>query len=158
MIKKLALFISISILLFSCKSKHFFEDYVEIPNNVWNINQVVKFSVPIDNPKSLYNISINVRHGYTFQTKNLWMFIKTTSPSGKMQLDTLNCILTDDKNAWKGDCLGDMCDYLVPFADSVTFNEAGTYTFEIVQGMRQDNVPSVVEIGLIIDKKNINEK
>ncbi|MEA3452504.1 MAG: gliding motility lipoprotein GldH [Bacteroidota bacterium] len=151
MIKKIFI-LGISILfLFSCNNKHFYEEYTEIPNNIWSQNEVVKFSVDIEDTSSLYNIAVNIRHGYYYQNKNLWLYIKTTSPSGKIQLDTMNCLLAEADNKWKGKCLSDLCDLLVPFADSIYLKEKGTYTFEFQHGLRQKKVASIVEIGLIID-------
>ncbi len=158
MIKKITLLLFASLLIFSCNKRHFFEDYVKIPNHVWNEDSIVKFSVPISQDSISYNISINIRHGYRYQNKNLWLFVKTISPSGVYELDTLNCILTKTDNSWKGSCLGDICDYTVPFVDDIKFKEKGTYIFEIQQGLRQKNVPQIIEIGLIIDKLKTNDK
>ena len=158
MIKKITLLLFLSLLLFSCNKRHFFESYVQIPNNVWNENNIVKFSVPVSDDSLSYNISINIRHGYSYRYKNLWLFIKTISPSGVYELDTLNCVLTKMDNSWKGNCLGNICDYPVVFVDDIKFKAKGTYIFEIRQGMRQKNVLQIAQIGLIIDKVNTNKK
>jgi gliding motility-associated lipoprotein GldH len=156
MIKKILFIPIFTIIIFSnsCNKKHFYQDYVEIPEKIWKQSQVVKFIVNIQDIKQAYNISINVRHGFNYKYKNIWLFIKTTSPSGKSRLDTLNCILQKNNNHWAGKCIGDICDIQIPFADSIHFTEPGKYTFEIEHGLREKKVPLILEIGLIIDKIN----
>ncbi len=136
----------------ACSKNHFFEGYVEIPQKIWNQNEVVKFLPEITDVNSLYNISLSIRHTKKYQYGNLWLFIHIKSPSGKLQIDTVNCILVNDNNSWKGRCSGSVCNYTVAYADSVKFSEPGTYSFEIEQGLRKKNLPMITELGLIIDK------
>jgi gliding motility-associated lipoprotein GldH len=141
----------IILIIVGCGEKHFYEEYQEIPGNVWKAEKPVVFTVNIDDANAYYDISLNIRHAYNYQYSNLWLFIRTISADGKMRQDSLNCILADN-DMWNGSCLGDICDLEVPFGDSVKFANAGTYTFEIYQGLRIEQLPFISEIGLIIDK------
>ncbi len=141
----------IILIIVGCGGKHFYEKYQEIPGNVWQADKPVVFTVNIDDADAYYNISLNIRHAYNYQYKNLWLFIKTISSEGKERQDSLNCILADGQT-WNGSCLGDICDLEVPFGDSIKFANTGTYTFEIYQGLRVEQLPFISEIGLIIDK------
>ena len=150
--KKIAYTILIILFFSACSKQHFFESYVEIPQEIWNQNEVVKFSPEINDVNSLYNIDLSIRHTKDYKYGNLWLFIHIKSPSGKLQIDTVNCILVNDDNSWKGKCSGSVCNYTFAYADSVKFSETGVYTFEIEQGLREENLPMITELGLIIDK------
>jgi gliding motility-associated lipoprotein GldH len=78
--------------------------------------------------------------------------VKTTFPNGKFSTDTLECILADEKGKWLGKGLGDIYDNQIPFKRNVRFPQAGTYVFEIQQGMRSDNIPLIMDVGLRIEK------
>ncbi|MBN2662076.1 MAG: gliding motility lipoprotein GldH [Bacteroidales bacterium] len=146
-----------SIALFSaCSNNHYYEENAPIPQEAWNVTQAVVFSAQINDINKFYNLKINISHKNNYEYNNLWLFIKTTSPSGKMQIDTMNCILTDYNHYWIGKCKKDNCKLTVNFADSVKFIEPGLYEFEIIQGLRQDIIQNITEIGFIIDQ--ITEK
>ncbi len=46
------------------------------PKNIWHADKPVVFLVNIDDIDAYYNISLNIRHAYNYQYKNLWLFIK----------------------------------------------------------------------------------
>ena len=146
-------FLSIIVILFSsCNQKYFYEDYVEIPEKNWDVNDVVSFSFEIEDVTVPYNLYINIRHGNLYPYRNIWLFVHTTAPNGSVQKDSVNCILADDNNRWKGECLVDICDYLSPFMDSIAFIEPGVYVVEIQHALRQDKAPLIHEIGFVVDK------
>lgn len=153
---KLYIIIFILSLFTACSNNHYYEENAPIPNGKWNVSQAVVFSAHINDINSFYNLKININHKNNYAYNNLWLFIKTTSPSGKMQIDTLNCLLTDYEHYWVGKCQKDNCKLTVNFADSVKFVEPGLYEFEIIQGLRQNVVQNISEIGFIIDQ--ITEK
>ena len=150
--KKIIFISFIIVLISSCNQNYFYNDYVEIPEETWGVDDIVKFTFEISDADVPYNLLIGIKHGEHFPYRNLWLFVRTTAPNGNSQFDTINCILADDKYKWIGKCKLDICNYLVPFGDSVAFVETGIYTVEIQQALRQDEVPQIHEIGFIIDK------
>ncbi|MBN2891793.1 MAG: gliding motility lipoprotein GldH [Bacteroidales bacterium] len=153
---KKAIFFAILLIIttISCNKNHYFEDSVEIPQGNWDLNQIVKFTVNIDDISTPYSLFVNIVHGDNYPYRNLWIFIKSTAPNGNYQFDTLNCILTDDDYKWIGKKQNNLLHITNTFADSVEFSEPGNYTFEIQQALRQDIVPSINKIGFTIDKLN----
>jgi len=138
--------------LYACSNSHYYEENAPIPSDNWNMSQAVVFSAQINDIDNFYNLKINIKHGNNYAYNNLWLFIKTSSPTGKMQVDTLNCILTDFQHFWLGECKKDKCKLTVNFADSVKFIEEGIYKFEIIHGLRQDDIQNIFEVGFIIDE------
>ena len=136
----------------SCDSARVFEKNQEIPESGWDINNIVKFDVDIKDPATPVNFYINVRNADGYPYSNLFLFIKTQFPNGKMSNDTLECTLADEKGKWLGSGLGDIYDNQIPFKRNVHFPMPGTYHFEIRQGMRTDNIPLIMDVGLRIEK------
>jgi len=153
----LLLFLSIW-LLTSCDGNKIYESNVEIPKGSWDIEHVAQFKFAIEDTKIPYNLKVNVRNTEFYMSQNLWVFIKTTSPSSKVQYDTLNCLLANDKGEWLGEGMGDIWDLSVPYKQSIGFPEKGQYTVEIKHGMRMQKVPMIMEIGLRVEKAEIEEK
>lgn len=142
-----------SILFFSsCDSNGIFEQNQAIPESGWATSNVIKFNVDIKDPSTATNFYINVRNADGYPYNNLFLFIKTTFPNGKVSSDTLECTLADEKGKWLGSGIGDLYDNRIPFKRNVRFPLAGTYSFEIQQGMRIDNIPLIMDVGLRIEK------
>ncbi len=153
-IQNLKLIIAILFLLpfVGCNSNRIYNETVTIPDNVWNKENKLKFSVAVQQIDIPYKLDVTVRHSEQYSSKNLWLFISTTTPSGKTQIDTLECQLADDIGKWQGDGAGDIWDVNIPFKKKIGFPEAGTYSIEIEQGMRTPQLPYIMEIGLQVEK------
>jgi gliding motility-associated lipoprotein GldH len=142
-----------SILFFSsCDNSRIFEKNTAIPEVGWSSKNVIKFDVDIANPNAPTNFYVNVRNAAGYPYSNLFLFIKTTFPNGKMSKDTLECILANDKGKWLGSGMGDIFDNQIPFKRNVRFPQEGKYTFEIQHGMRMDTIPLIMDVGLRIEK------
>ena len=98
------------------------------------------------------NFYVNVRNADGFPYRDIFLFIKTTSPDGKIYNDTLDCILADEQGKWLGDGMGDIYDNQIPFKRNAHFPIKGKYVFEIQQGMRTDNLPLIMDVGIRIEK------
>jgi gliding motility-associated lipoprotein GldH len=136
----------------SCDSARVFEQNQPIPESGWDVTNVVKFDVDIADPSTATNFYINVRQADGYPYSNIFMFIKTVFPNGKQSADTLECVLADEKGKWLGSGVGDIYDNQIPFKRNVRFPMAGKYHFEIEQGMRTENVPLIMDVGLRIEK------
>lgn len=151
LLKTTLLFLAVGF-IYSCDKSRIFEENKDIPNNIWNKDSIMKFEVNIADAHIPTNFYINVRNAEGFPFSNLFLFIKTTFPDGKQFNDTLDCILADEKGKWLGDGMGDIYDNQIPFKRNVHFPEAGKYIFEIQQGMRIENLPLIMDVGMRIEK------
>lgn len=153
-ITKLQFVTVVLVLLFfyACDKSRIYEENKEIAENIWNKDSVLKFDVNITDPSIATNFFINVRHAEGFPYGNIFLFIKTIFPDGKIANDTLECILADEQGKWLGNGMGDIYDNQIPFKRNVRFPIKGNYKFWIQQGMRVDNLPLVMDVGLRIEK------
>lgn len=148
------IFLGLSLLLIfsSCDSKRIFEKNIEISDSNWEASEKVKFEVNIADTISGNNVLINIRHAGFYPYSNLFLFINTTFPNGKITRDTVECMLADDKGKWFGKGLGDLWDARILFKRNVRFSQSGTYIFEYEQAMRVEQLPGVMDVGLRIEK------
>ena len=140
------------LLISACDGNLVFEDNRSLPATGWNADSALKFSVDIKDPATPVNFYINVRNADGYPYSNLFLFIKTQFPDGKVSNDTLECLLADENGKWTGKGLGDIYDNRILFKRNVRFPLAGVYNFEIRQGMRLENVPLIMDAGLRIEK------
>jgi gliding motility-associated lipoprotein GldH len=110
------------------------------------------FDLEITDTLTLNNISLMVRHADAYPYRNLFVFVTTKYPDGKVLTDTMEVILSDEKGKWQGSGAGDIFDFKVPIKKNVRFPLAGKYQFSFEQGMRVDPLPLIMDFGFEIEK------
>jgi gliding motility-associated lipoprotein GldH len=139
----------------SCKDDFFYKDYVEIKSRTWEISEKAFFKVNIEKPKDLYQIFIDIDCNEDFPTNNLWLAVEVKSPSGINQRDTVMYNISDETGKWYGEKSGKTIQYKFLYKKDISFPKEGEYTFQIEHLMRENDLPSVSNIGISIAR---NEK
>jgi len=142
--------ISLLLLLYGCNKEILYTDSVNIPSEIWSLDFTPEFNPAITDTTGICNIYFTIRTGTSFPYRNIWLFVNTISPSGKSITDTLQYILADEKGNWYGKGFGDIHELDLPFRTGIFFPEKGTYTFRVRQGMRNENLQGVYDLGLRI--------
>ncbi len=150
-IKKSNLIWGLLLLLFAgCGPDVVYEEYVTIPDGGWNKDSMASFHVKLDDISHYYDILIDVRNKSDYPNSNLWLFVDVTSPKGKTIRDTINLYLANEHGKWIGSGWGDLFLVQYPYRRNVKFAEPGEYKFNIIQGMRYDELEGINDIGLTI--------
>ncbi len=152
--RKLTAFLTAIILLslLSCRSNVTFTDSAAIPAETWKLDNVVTFSPTVSDTSTLHNIFFTIRTGSSYPFRNIWLFVTTTSPSGKRLTDTLQYMLADEKGKWFGRGLGDVRELNLPYRIGIWFPEKGVYNFQVRHGMRNEDLKGVYDLGIRIEK------
>jgi gliding motility-associated lipoprotein GldH len=116
------------------------------------MKNVLVFDVPVNDSVSSNNIIYTIRTANSYPFRNIWLFVSTTSPSGKVLTDTVQYNLADEKGNRYGRGFGNILELDLPYRSSVWFPEKGTYTFKVVHGMRPGLLEGVTDFGLRIEK------
>ena len=156
--KKVKLIILV-LFLSACDSAKVFEENIALKDNIWSLENHLKFQVEITDTVSDMNLIINIRHSARYPFSNLWIFVNTTNPEGVQNTDTLECLLAAKDGMWIGSGLGNIWDVQTTLKTQV-FRSPGDYTFEIEQAMRYgdkariEHLPEIMNVGLRIEKKD----
>lgn len=150
--KKGILVFSFIAILLSCDRKHLFEEYAEIPDDVWNTKNVLHFNVNISDTTGAYNIYVDVRHVSRYSYSNLFLFVTAHSPDGNALKDTVEITLADERGKWLGKSAASIYTIKHPYKTNIRFPVRGIYTFDIEQAMRVQDLKYISNIGLSIEK------
>ncbi|MBQ5404596.1 MAG: gliding motility lipoprotein GldH [Bacteroidales bacterium] len=145
-----------ALLALSCNSGRIYSEMVDIPDMTWDMNNIAKFEVSVEDINPFYDIKVELRTVDFYQFSNLYLFLRTETPSKKAAADTLECMLYDDKGNSLSNAkmrFGELEDYEFTFKENIKFPEKGVYTFYIQHGMRLEQLPFVKEIGLTVEKR-----
>jgi gliding motility-associated lipoprotein GldH len=149
---KLFSLFAITVLLSSCSRNTVYSKYQTFENKEWYAKDKVTFDLEMMDTQSLHDISVMVRHADAYPYSNLYLFLTTKYPDGKITLDTLECILANAKGEWMGDGAGDIFDITIPLKKSTRFPLAGKYSFTFEQAMRTDPLPMIMDFGFEIKR------
>ncbi|MDR1779477.1 MAG: gliding motility lipoprotein GldH [Tannerella sp.] len=135
----------------SCSQTVFYEQYQIIEGEAWSKENEFFFTFNIDDNTAAYDIYINVRNNNNYPYTNLWLFCSEEQPVGPIVRDTIECMLSDDFGKWYGTGIS-IFNLKIPIRTGYHFPHKGQYTFGIRQGMRENRLRGIEEIGLTIEK------
>jgi len=139
-------------MLISCDKHRIYDKFKDLKKNIWCSTETVKFDVRINDTTSYHNVFINIRNSGKYRYCNIYFFINTIYPDGKVSRDTVDCRLADEKGKWLGKGLGDLKDNKFLLKRNIRFHQTGIYSFEFEQAMRTDTLEGIESIGLRIEK------
>jgi gliding motility-associated lipoprotein GldH len=147
----LAGFLSLS--FSSCDSKRFYEENKVLEKSTWSSSDKAIFDVDITDNKAAYNYYINVRNTGDYQFSNLYLFLQTTFPDGRVARDTIECRLADYNGKWLGSGITSIKFNRLLFQKGVKFPQKGKYIFELEQAMRIKDLKGISDIGIRLEKE-----
>ncbi|MBN1157996.1 MAG: gliding motility lipoprotein GldH [Bacteroidales bacterium] len=149
--KRACLIFFIAIAIVSCNSRKLYEEYAEIPDDVWNSKNVLQFNLHMNDTNSAYNIYINVRNDDRYPYSNLYMFVSVHSPDGNSLKDTVEVVLADERGTWLGKGAASIYTVQHLYRSNIRFPLRGIYTFDIEQAMRIEDLRHICNIGLLVE-------
>ncbi|MDA3822566.1 MAG: gliding motility lipoprotein GldH [Bacteroidales bacterium] len=145
--------LSIVVLISSCDSQMVYDDFQDIEGESWHWDDVLDFSIEVQDTISIHDILIRLRHSTDYPLSNLYMFVNIEGPSGQTETDTINYILAENSGKWIGSGVGNIREIGYLYKKNVRFPESGLYKVSIEQAMRLSEIP-VGEVGVRIEKIN----
>jgi gliding motility-associated lipoprotein GldH len=158
-IKNAGVFTSALILLLiisSCSKSYFYQSEVKIPGAAWSSEKIAIFEPVISDTSQSYNVILSVSNTDDYRYSNIWFFIKTISPDGNSQKDTVQYLMAEESGKWIGNENGDNYEQKFYFKNFVRFPKTGKYAFEIQQGMRDLELKGITKVGIILEEINKN--
>lgn len=147
----IALMASVALFMVSCTGGHTYNDCHNVDESGWNKDSIVTFTPAITDTITKFDILVTVRHTSSYQYQNFWMFVNVTSPEGLVAKDTIECYLADNRGRFLGSGIS-VYEMPVLISQNIRLEKSGEYKFEVIQGMRDENLTGVRNICLTIDK------
>ena len=149
--KKWFFYTALVLLFCACGGKDFlYHENVPIADEVWTTENQLPFQFSISDTNTAYQVGLNVRYTPNFPTQNLYVFLRTVFPDGKMSCDTIsiNLFAMGGTPYGKGKRIKELD---VPVA-KIRFPQSGQYQIRLEQGMRTDALDGMASMGFYIMK------
>ena len=151
--KPILILLFLSVLMSACKEKDgMYLQFRGIEEAKWNQSKSYDFAVDMTDTLSRYDVFLEIRNNESYSFRNLWLFVNLKTPEGQTRRDTVNCELADPYGKWYGKG-GSLHTLSLPFEQNVQFRIPGTYLYSIRQGMREDELKGISDIGLRVVKQ-----
>lgn len=130
-----------------------YHSYHSLPNEGWNKSDTLFFRVPVtDSLPSTLKVFAEVRNRTDYPYRDLHLCIRhNLQDSTTWRTDTVTITLADSTGRWKGKGWGSLYQSSV-FMGTVRVAGAGEYTVEIVNGMKDEKLKGVNDVGIRIEK------
>ena len=128
-----------------------FQESVQIPNNIWEEGSNISFDVEVKDTMSSYDFYIDLRMSLNMGMPTSSCLSTPPSIRKIVLRDTVECILADKTGRWLGNGLGSIKDNHILFKENIRFPNSGTYTFEFEQGMREEKLNGILDVGISIE-------
>lgn len=140
------------LILFACKFESMYEKAIDIPHGEWNKKQNILFEIPVTDTLNGYDILLNIRNTNDYPYSNLFVFVTLSAPNGQNKVDTLELTLADDKGKWLGHGYTGIWNNEKMYRKQVRFSHSGTYRLSVQQGMRDDVLRGIPDVGIRIER------
>jgi len=150
---KLLLLLAVIALGMACSESRIYDNLETFEEDIWNANDIIRFDVAVNDTALAYDLLVHLRNTGDYQYSNLWLFVETKAPSGAVMRDTVEFILADNSGVWLGNGISSVKSMLVPYKLNIRFPYRGIYTFGFQQGMRDEELSGIKNIGLRIQER-----
>lgn len=142
----------LSLLLGACGKDTLFDEIAKIPDNSWDRTKPVKFDFEITDTVMPTDLYIHIRNTTDYRYSNIYLFLHTRFPNGKTAKDTIECILANPDGSWIGKGYSGIKENKIKLREAMQFKQAGRYHLEIEQAMRVEKLEGISNIGIRIQK------
>lgn len=141
-----------AVLLPGCSAGGDYYHFEPLAEGGWSKNDAVTFTPALEDSLAAYDIYVAVRHNNDYRYRNLWLFIDYPDANGVMKTDTVNGILAQPNGEWRGAGWGSLYQLEFLYKKAFLFPAGKENRVIIRQGMRDDVLPGIREIGLKLKK------
>lgn len=136
----------------SCSNREVFSEFRSFPQGKWDQQEALRFEVPVKDVSAHYDIFFEIRNNNEYPFRNIWLFVNYQTPRKELRSDTLQVELADAYGKWYGKGLS-LFTYSFPYELNVQYSDTGIYTYTVFQGMRENPLKGISDVGLKILKK-----
>lgn len=145
---RLFILLCLPLLMTACHRDVVSSAHHDLPEQGWAMTDTVRLALEVTDSAQSYDLALMLRHTDQYTYQNLWLFVQSCDSLSPVKSDTVMACLADDRGQWLGTHAGRYYSGYVIMERNITFPVAGTYTFDIVQGMRDSVIYGIADVGL----------
>ena len=137
-----------------CTTNNVIDTNVELSQRNWSYVDKVKAIVEIKDPAKAYALKFKLRHTADYRYSNIFVLMHLSGPGLTKVTRRYEYRLAESDGQWLGKGSGNLYTYVLPLLSNYHFPQAGKYTIEIEQNMRDNPLKEVSDAGIIVTTLN----
>ncbi len=156
--KKISVVLSLIMFCFiyGCTTSPVYQKQYAVSGAEWQSSFQPEFSIEIKDTQSNYKTYFILRHDESFPFSNIWLKLYVQAPDSEVYTPTerVDLLLATPQGKWLGKNIGNIWEQkqFIPINIKTYFTQPGIYKIKVEQIMRTDPLPSVLNVGLNIEK------
>ncbi len=143
----------LSVGLTSCEEPAAYVQSYRFDNQKWKQDVKPTFTVDIKEIDKEYDFIITLRTTTDYKYNNLWIYLNTTTPGGQKAREPYEIKIAYPDGSWVGKKTGTIVENSL-FFKRRKLPEKGKYTFVLEQGITENQIDQVLDIGLqVVESK-----
>ena len=138
------------VMMVACNANTVYDGSVRVANPTWHADSVARFEIVITDTTLDYQSGILIRNSGDYAYQNLWLFVTEIAPDSTIKCDTIEYYLADNYGRWLGSGIGSLYTNIYYYKEDLHYSQSGTYTYLIEQGMREEELKGITNIGVQI--------
>lgn len=134
-------------LLVACNRDIVYSEFHSVPLKEWGADSVLTYRFDITDTLATYQMLVCVRHTEQYPYQNMWLFV-----GDSLRQDTIEFYLANDRGEWLGNGRNGLIEMPVLYEEAYRFPHSGEQVWHIQQGMREQSLRGISDVGLIIKK------
>lgn len=135
-----------------------FRDETSLKNGQWLSETKPLFELNIEDTSAHYQTYILLRNDDSYPFSNIWLRMSMKQPGDTTTAassERINLKLADISGAWLGKNMGSIYEHKIPLSkkEDLNFPKPGTYQISLEQIMREDPLPGILNIGILVEKR-----
>jgi len=144
--------------LSSCTTSPYYQKQNAVPGGKWDYSFQPVYRINIPDSNHQYATYLVIRHDEAYPFANIWVRMKVKAPGDSTfsQGVRIERQLADPEGKWQSNAMaaGGMWEHMIRIGpkDAPRFKKPGTYEIKLEQVMRANPLPSVMNVGIRVEK------
>ena len=138
--------------MYGCNTNNLVDTNEEMPQRNWSYVQKVKAIVTIKDQTKAFALKLKLRHTGEYRYANIFILMSLSGPGMHKVTRRYEYRLAESDGQWLGKGSGDLFTYTLPLLSDYHFPQAGTYTIEVEQNMRDNPLKEISDAGITVSE------
>ena len=136
--------------MYGCTTNNIIDTNEDMPQRNWSYVKKISAVAGIKEPAKAYTLKFKLRHTADYRYSNIFILMHISGPGLPKVTRRYQYKLAEPDGQWLGKGSGNLYNYTLPLLSGYHFPQAGNYTIEIEQNMRDNPLKEVSDAGITV--------
>lgn len=136
--------------LLGCNTNNLIDTNEEMPQRNWSYVNKIKGTAEIKYPAMPVSLKFKLRHTADYRYSNIYILMHLSGPGLPKITRRYEYKLAESDGQWLGKGSGNLYTSVLPLLTNYHFPQAGKYTIEIEQNMRDNPLKEISDAGITV--------